>query len=426
MKPGFRVKLLKMTSGERFPLLLDREGQPLFETTVYTITELRARNHATNTISNALRAIQLFYMFLSIRGIDLSSRLSSGQLLSLGEIEDLARLCRFPLGQLDGMMPDSAGAEGQDKVTSLEKVRMRLREGEQKEVDPTFAGSRVRYIRAYIEWLVSERLSGSGMDARGVDRLHALLGRVLSALTARIPKRGAISGSHQREGLAPKSVAELLRVVSPDAPDNPWRVDYVRYRNELIVHWLLHLGLRRGELLGVRIPDINFHAGTVTIHRCADDLADPRTNQPQTKTKAREIPLSEGLKSLTYTYVMNHRPSLAGAKKHDFLFCADVMGRPMSLPALNKVFNTLRTKSSSLPDSLSPHVLRHTWNDRFSGEMDKRNIKAEKEMKIRAYLMGWSETSGTAATYTRRHTRKKAQEASLKMQERMMREYDNA
>jgi hypothetical protein len=36
--------------------------------------------------------------------------------------------------------------------------------------------------------------------------------------------------------------------------------------------------------------------------------------------------------------------------------------------------------------------------------------------------MGWSETSGTAATYTRRHIRKKAQKVSLAMQKSMMEE----
>jgi hypothetical protein len=33
--------------------------------------------------------------------------------------------------------------------------------------------------------------------------------------------------------------------------------------------------------------------------------------------------------------------------------------------------------------------------------------------------MGWSETSGTAATYTRRHTEKKAKEASLSLQSKL-------
>lgn len=419
MNIEFRVKTLKLGSGERFPILLDGEGQPLFDPTVYALMELRARNQATNTISNSLRAIQVFYQFLAIRGIDINDRLSSGRLLTLNEVEDLSRLCRLPVKQLDVMQHASLLKVGHRKIVSLEKSRVRLHEHVQKEVEPAFAGSRMRYIRGYIEWLASNCLAKHGLDRQTGMILDASQKRVVSAISARIPKgrhQGAIS---QREGLAPDSVAELLRVVSPQSSDNPWRGEYARYRNDLIVHWLYYLGLRRGELLGVKVQDVDFRKGTVTIHRRADDTKDPRTNQPQTKTRAREIPLGEGLKSLTYDYVMNHRSALKGARKQDFLFCADVTGQPMSLPTLNKVFKVLREKCPGLPNSLCPHVMRHTWNDRFSEEMDKRRTPEESEKKLRSYLMGWSETSGTAATYTRRHTRKKAQEVSLKMQEQM-------
>lgn len=419
MSVKYKVRLLKLSSGERFPLLLDGEGRPLFEPTVYALTELRARNQATNTISSNLRSIQVFYLFLRLRGIDLSTRLSSGQLLSLGEVEDLTRLCRLPVERLDAMLNDSAVSGSRSSTVSLEKARMRLQADVQEEVDLAFAGTRMHYIRGYIEWLVSDRLDKHGVDKQVSDNLTSALNRVLPAITARIPKGKPHGALNQREGLAPELVVELLRVVSPHSPDNPWRGEYARYRNALIVHWLYYLGLRRGELLGVKISDVDFRKGTVTIHRRADDSNDPRTNQPQSKTKAREMPLDDGLKSLTYAYVMNQRSSLAGARKHDFLFCADVTGKPMSLPALNKVFNVLREKSPGLPDSLCPHVMRHTWNDRFSEEMDKRQTSEESEKKMRSYLMGWSETSGTAATYTRRHTRKKAQEASLRMQGKM-------
>lgn len=400
-------------------MLLDGEGQPLFEPTVYALTELRARNQATNTLSNSLRAIQVFYQFLAIRGIDITERISSGQLLSLGEVEDLTRLCRLPVKLLDAMRATSGVTRENHKVSSLEKARVRLQENAQEEVEPAFAGSRMRYIRGYIEWLVSNALAKHGLDRQVATLLDASCKRVVAAINARIPKGGHQGAINQREGLAPEMIDVLLKVASPQSPNNPWRGEYARNRNALIVHWLYYLGLRRGELLGVRVQDVDFLKGTVTIHRRADDVNDPRTNQPQTKTRAREIPLGEGLKSLTYAYVMNHRSALKGARKHNFLFCADVTGQPMSLPTLNKVFKVLREKCPSLPDSLCPHVLRHTWNDRFSEEMDKRKASEESEKKLRSYLMGWSETSGTAATYTRRHTRKKAQEVSLKMQEQV-------
>jgi integrase len=50
-----------------------------------------------------------------------------------------------------------------------------------------------------------------------------------------------------------------------------------------------------------------------------------------------------------------------------------------------------------LPKELTPHVLRHTWNDLFSAEMEGRKVDQENEKKIRSYQMGWKPTSATAA-----------------------------
>lgn len=62
-------------SGERLPMLLDRDGQPMFGPTVFTLTELRGRNRAANTIGIALRSLMAFHLFLDARSIDLDARL---------------------------------------------------------------------------------------------------------------------------------------------------------------------------------------------------------------------------------------------------------------------------------------------------------------------------------------------------------------
>ena len=55
--------------------------------------------------------------------------------------------------------------------------------------------------------------------------------------------------------------------------------------------------------------------------------------------------------------------------------------------------------------------------------MDKEGATEALETKARSYLMGWSETSNTAAIYTRRHVRLRAEEASLKLQKELMGEH---
>lgn len=392
----------------------------MFEPTLYSVTQLRARNQATNTISNALRAIQCFYMFLVIREIDLKSRLNSGELLLLSEIDDLVRFCRLPLKTIERIRVSKQSPDLIPKIVSLEKRRSRLSQERIDDIDPVVAGNRVRCIRDYLLWYVKNHTNGYSRNNSKSRELDRSLDWLVSALSARIPKGRATQKHHQREGLEQDSIDTLFKVIEPNFLNNPWKNEYVRHRNALIVQWLYYLGIRRGELLGVRVEDINYRSGTVEILRRADDNNDPRVNQPQTKTRSREIALSESLQRMTYDFVMKYRSSSKGAQKHGFLFCANLTGRPLSLPGLNKIFQVLKDRCPNIPSSLSPHVLRHTWNDQFSEEMDKQNIGEETEKKIRSYIMGWSETSNTAATYTRRHNRKKAQEVSLKMQRTLM------
>lgn len=419
MIPRYRVKTVMLSGGERLPMLVDSAGQPLFEPTVFVLTELRARNRASNTIGNALQALMVFHLFLDLRSIDLDSRLAAGQLLALAEVDDLVRVCRYPVGRLTGMF-DEAVEKPQLPASSLEKNR--VRQGLATDVDIVSASvaTRLRYIRDYLVWHADRRLSRERVGSEVRSALESARQFMAKAISARLPSGNSHGLLGRREGLESGVVAKMLKVTNPHSPENPWVDEHSRYRNELIIGWLYHLGIRRGELLGIRISNIDFRKGTVVVDRNADDPNDPRRYQPKVKTLGRKIPLSSGLIDKTYAYIMNHRVNLPGASKHEFLFVASDSGAPLSIPSLAKVFNVLRAKCPEMPRDLSPHVLRHTWNDAYSEEMDKRKIPEEQEKKTRAFLMGWSETSGSAATYTRRHIRRKAHDASLKMQSQLM------
>lgn len=387
---------------------------------VFVLTELRARNRASSTIENTLRALMVFHVFLEQRGIDLERRMSSGRILGLDEIEDLVRVCRLQVEDVDDAGSEDRISGLHSSAVSLERYRSRRIVQERKEIVPAFSATRLRCIRDYLKWAAVNRMSR--LDGNNEMRLalDAAMWFLVEGIEARLPPAESRGGLNGREGLEPEVVSELLRVIQADSPDNPWHDEHSRRRNELIVLWLYYLGLRRGELLGVRVSDIDFRKGTVVIARRADDKNDPRKRQPNAKTRAREIPLASDLLEKTSDYVITFRAKLSGARKHEFLFVTSDTGRPMSIPAFSKIFVVLREKCQSLPRNLFAHLLRHTWNDRFSEEMDRRGVAEEIEKKTRSYLMGWSETSGSAATYTRRHIRKKAEQASLSMQEQIL------
>jgi integrase len=357
----------------------------------------------------------VLYLVLGRLKIDLDERLGQARLLELGEIEELVRWCRLPL---DAFTEEEEQPKLASRVVSLEKVRMKSTAPGPAEVDPNTVAIRIHYIRDYLKWRADGHMLKLGRNRAdpSLSNLKINSEIVLRSLDERIPPSTGRNTVGQRQGMSETELATLIDVIQPGSPENPWKGDHAKERNALIVRWLLGLGIRRGELLGVRVSDVDFQANEVLIARRADDLDDPRANEPNTKTRDRLLSLEEDLAVLTRRYVTGARRHIEGARKHDYLFVANGTGAPLSFSALNKIFVILRTKCPNLPDDLSPHVFRHTWNDEFSAVMDKRQVAEEAEKKMRSQMMGWSETSGTAAVYTRRHTEKKAKEASLALQ----------
>ncbi|HWR14600.1 MAG TPA: site-specific integrase [Terriglobales bacterium] len=390
----YHLKTIILRSGERLPMLLTDSGVPLYGPTVFSVAEVRNRHRASNTIVNALGALSVFQTFLDEHGIDLLARLDEGSLLELGEIEGLVRTCRMDL---------SASSPQKALVTSQ------------------VCASRLRTICKYIEWTVKGKLLER--EYRHSQLLQQRGKIAVDTIRARIPP--ATAQLDAREGLAPETVQRVMDIVRPDSPENPWRTEHARVRNHLIWILLYQLGIRGGEFLGIRNQHINFRKGTLMIMRQADSIDDPRPRQPNAKTLARELALSEQLQKQVSDYILHYRRKLKNASKHDFLLVSE-SGSPLSYAALNKVFAVLRQKHPELPRNLTGHVLRHTWNDVFSEYADGHKIDEESEKRIRAYQMGWKPTSNSAAIYTRRTVRKKAQQVSLSLQSVLVPEGNNS
>ncbi len=416
----FLLKTIVLASGERLPILLTRTtGEPLFEPTVYSIAELRATNKATNTIGHALRAIMLLLIFLKTRKIDLDQRLRDGFVLDVGEIDALVEICKEPVKRVLLSSSDWPQLSTQ-RVTplALEKFRSIQKEHSSDQVRGVTVANRIRAIRDYLRWLVNAYLLRQPRQTT----LETTWERCRITLNAKVPGKRNRDSIGQREGLPPAVLTRLLMVTSPDATENPWSSSHSRIRNYLLIRWLTDLGLRRGELLNVKISDIDFRLEQVTIARRSDDPADPRRYQPLVKTRDRVIPMSAELCSLTLNYITSTRVLLRGARKHEFLIVADRSGAPMSLSALNEVFADVREAFPGDFDTLHPHILRHTWNDKFSEAMDRAHVTPDDEQQMRAFLMGWAPSSKSAYTYTRRHIRNKARAVSIAMQTKLFEE----
>ena len=88
MTSPWRIQTIVTTTGERLTVLIDRDtGVPLFNPTVYELTEVPARNRAANTIEQHLVAIECLLPLCSASDIDLDERFQTGHLLTIGELE---------------------------------------------------------------------------------------------------------------------------------------------------------------------------------------------------------------------------------------------------------------------------------------------------------------------------------------------------
>lgn len=418
MSTGYRVKKVRFQSGERFPLLIsDATGIPLWNPTLFVVTEFRAASRASATLQQATRALMFAHQIFDHLNIDLDARLTEGMLLNLGELDTLADLAGMSQEWLDGHLNAEKTKARKPAVVSLEKARMRLNSGDAGHpVAAQTKDIRLMYTRDYLAWLARRSMLRAGVSSPIHHALENTARLMKALLSARMSSSRNANDVDARQGISSDTESRVLAVTQPNSPENPWKNVHVRMRNQLIFMWLIQLGLRAGELLGVRLEDINLRTGEVMIARRADDPDDTRTDEPNTKGKSRLLALGDGLAELTRTYVHGPRRAIKAARKTPFLLVATGTGEPLSKAALSKLFVELRRRVPGLPAELSPHVLRHTWNDRFSEFMDKAGVSPDDEKKMRRQQMGWSDGSEMAATYTHRHTRRRTNEASLQMQ----------
>lgn len=400
-------------------------GLPLESPTYWIIAHRRALGMQPNTLFNELRSLMHLYLWADLRGIDVGERLREGVFLSLSEIIDLVGFCGRYLADI---LP-----ELEQRRSNVVALVNRRKPPKEDTVQSGEKRNRLYVIRSFIEFTSADHLSQlqqwptrwlvyDKVRRECLDRMGEYIGAI------RAPNRDDVG---QREGLEPDVIKRLLAVLEPDHPENPFQPK-VRFRNYLIVRLLIELGIRRGELLGLYVEDMALSGakGTVTIHRRPDDTHDDRREKPAVKTAARLLPLSGRATELVHEWVVEYRSKLPLAKRNPFLIVTIPDGRPMSLSNVNKIFQAIRKRVPGLPDELGPHPLRHSWNDAFSEQIDRKgNISQENEIKWRKRLMGWRGDS-TAQHYLRRTTRRRSNEFLAEIQEgldiRMADEGDNA
>lgn len=178
-------------------------------------------------------------------------------------------------------------------------------------------------------------------------------------------------GHAERQDLVKRNVAKLVQVKTPEySVGQGLPVDQARkllttaegHRFHPLYVVAATLGLRRGELLGLRWQDINMDTATIhvrqTVQRVGGQLVIEGT---KTRASSAVIPLPK----VTRRALLDRRvawyaeKSAAGEcwQDYDLVFCTQV-GTPIEPRALNRDFDKLRERAG-LP-GVRLHDLRHT------------------------------------------------------------------
>ncbi|WP_024669049.1 site-specific integrase [Pseudomonas tremae] len=392
------IRRFKGESGERFAILVDEFGMPLFYPALYVTAQMRGASLSINTIDNALSALKAMYAWQSYYGLNLESRFKRSELLVGHEVHALRDFMQKPMSS---MWP-SAG-----NVVAIQ--------GKQDRVAKDNQYNRMSVIAEYVGFLAGRLHPVTATSAREIAAMVA-------QVKANRPTLSSQTEKDRSESDFDDNVLDALEeILKPGGDSNPVTDIGLQYRNALMFTVLRLTGMRRGELLNLKIEDFDFGKYTLKIVRRPDSAGDPRTYQPLAKTRERTFPLIPELMDKIQRYISGYRNKIPGARKHGYLFVTHRPGKTVGWPISGSGFGKFIGSLSNLADEFSgmhSHALRHHWNYMFSKNSEENGLNQERENKLRSYLMGWSETSGTAQTYNKRHIKEAAGKATMSLQKK--------
>jgi integrase len=354
---------LVLDTGERLPCLVDAQTWLPLRLPMRWAVRYRRYRLQSSTLAGNLHILAKVYKWAwQVANIDLDNYLTSDRRLDARQIESLAAYLRES-GITDG------GTNGGAIVT------------------PTTFNQQLSVVENFLTWALYPANRG-GASALTFEQLSAERDRLKFLFQSLHMRTGQ---SRRHEPLTADEIAKIRVTIEPyEESTGAWRFPADGFssgtalRNWLMFEMALELGLRRGELLKVRLDSLPRGPETgIKILRYPDDPHDSRQVEPAVKTAERILPASHRLLQAIRAY-MTLPPPLGRMKgKSPYLFVTRT-GNPLAIDTARDIIQVIGERSGVNP--LSWHRLRHTWAERLAVVLLEQPNGLDRLM----YLGGWT------------------------------------
>lgn len=350
----YSVLPLLLPSGERLPCLVDSATWTPTRVATRWAVRYRRNRVQSSTLAGNLRHLGKAYSWArTIAKIDLDDFLCSGRTLNGRQIESLAAYVREPSQEAAHFCTTTRNKKKTESEASI--------------CDYLDAGSfdnALSVLESFFKWSLDAANRG---------------GRSLLTFEKQILERSRLdlifdqlrigaAQSHRIEPLEEHDVEVIRKAIGPSETTDGWKFPRVfapgtRLRNWLMFETALELGLRRGELLKLKVASLPRGSDTgIRVIRYPDDPEDTRAKEPAVKTAERILPASRGLLRLMNTYLTTEPPQGRMSGRTPYLFVT-ITGMPTSLDRSDDIIEDIAGYSGV---AISWHRLRHTWAEKMA------------------------------------------------------------
>lgn len=363
-----RVEVINHPSGDQLPILLDDDGLPVPMPSEFV---LGRRALGTNTLVRNLRELTVLYDWMAREQIDLWGRISTGKAFTEAELRG---------GLIENLRRDHSKGR---------KVKRFV-------VTPNTFNQRLTTVRQYFALLFDLHLGSMPHDDIRYERIRDQKMRTISWLDSSFINAPPINASKQK-GLTLKQARFLVNCLDPESDQVFGRDPAVRFRNYVSVMIMLNYGLRPGELLSLKVADIEFGAiSAIRITRRPPDQNDKRSPRPHIKRNGRVMLIDNPIFARHINeYIMKWRDVLEAKsdEESEYLILSDE-GNPLSQPSLVQFFQLIRKRfPDELPANLSAKSLRHTFSSNMERVLREAGLDEGRREEALADLRGDSSLS---------------------------------